>query len=102
MPTQHKKATNSTKRKSGASLLGTWKLEDAKARFSEIVRRAGTNGPQVVTVRGKRAAVVLSADEFERLRPAKKKQPLIDFLQGLGLSEIPLIRESDTGRDPDL
>ena len=45
----------------------TWKLEDAKARFSEIVRRARVDGPQVVTVRGRRAVVVLDADEYERL-----------------------------------
>lgn len=84
------------------SKTGTWKLEDAKARFSEVVRLAGTKGPQLVTVRGKKAAVILSPDEFERLRPAKQKQPLVEFLQELRLSEIPLLREADTGRDIDL
>lgn len=45
-----------------------WKLEDAKARFSELVRAARDTGPQRVTVYGKDAVVVVSADEFDRLR----------------------------------
>ncbi len=87
---------------SGLRRLETWKLEDAKARLSEVVRLAGTKGPQLVTIRGKEAAVILSPMEFERLRPAEKRQPLVDFLQELRLSDIPFTRESDTGRDIDL
>ena len=41
-----------------------WPLQDAKNRFSEVVKRAMSEGPQTVTLRGKRAAVVLSAEEF--------------------------------------
>ena len=37
----------------------TWKLEDAKAKFSEVVRRAHDHGPQYVTVRGKPAVAVI-------------------------------------------
>ncbi len=44
-----------------------WSLQDAKAKFSELVRRAGANGPQHVTVHGKEKVVVVSAVEFERL-----------------------------------
>ena len=51
----------------GTAGVRAWKLEDAKARFSELVRRAQTEGPQRVTVRGKDAVVVVSADDFERL-----------------------------------
>jgi prevent-host-death family protein len=46
-----------------------WRLEEAKARFSEVVRRAREQGPQHVTVRGQPAAVILSADEYARLVP---------------------------------
>jgi prevent-host-death family protein len=88
--------------KPGVIGLETWKLEDAKARFSEVVRLAETNGPQLVTVRGKQAAVIISPSEFLRLRPAKKQQSLVDFLQGLNLGEVPLVREPDAGRDIDL
>lgn len=44
-----------------------WSLQDAKARFSEVVRRAGEEGPQHVSVRGKEKAVVISAGDYARL-----------------------------------
>ncbi|MDD9827744.1 MAG: type II toxin-antitoxin system Phd/YefM family antitoxin [Deltaproteobacteria bacterium] len=44
-----------------------WKLQDAKSRFSELVRDAESE-PQVVTRRGKRTVVVLAADAYDRLR----------------------------------
>jgi prevent-host-death family protein len=80
---------------------GPWKLEDAKARFSEVVRRARTQGPQRVTVRGKSAVVVLAAEEFERLTAAGRRSgpSLFEELRELGLDEIPLERAKDTGRD---
>ena len=39
-----------------------WSLQEAKAKFSEVVRRAQTEGPQVVTVHGKEAVVITSAE----------------------------------------
>jgi prevent-host-death family protein len=51
---------------------GTWKLQDAKARFSEVVRLAQTKGPQRVTVHGKDAVVIVSADDFAEAQPADK------------------------------
>ena len=48
---------------------GSWKRQDAKARFSEVVRFAAECGLQlVVTVNGRQKAVILSADEDHRLR----------------------------------
>ncbi len=44
-----------------------WALQDAKNRLSEVVQRAGREGPQTVTVRGKRAAVVISAADYDAL-----------------------------------
>jgi antitoxin Phd len=79
-----------------------WKLEDAKARSSEVVRRAHVDGPQAVTVRGRRAVVVLDADEYERLAAPKPDLPLVDFLSRLDLTGLDLTREPDTGRDIDL
>lgn len=76
-----------------------WKLEDAKARFSEVVRLARSEGPQRVTVRGKDAVVIISADELERLLPPERKKPLVAFLEGLHLDGLDLTREHDTGRD---
>lgn len=77
----------------------TWKLEDAKARFSEVVRRAQLEGPQRVTVRGEPAVVVIDAAELERLAPSVERQPLVQFLEGLDLDGLDLTRERDTGRD---
>jgi len=45
----------------------TWKLQDAKARFSEVVRKAREGEPQEVTVHGKRAVAVVDLDRFEVL-----------------------------------
>jgi antitoxin Phd len=61
-----------------------WKLQDAKARFSEVVREAQQHGPQRVTLRGKDAVVVLSAEDYARLTPAA--QPSLHAL----LSRSPL------------
>lgn len=77
-----------------------WKLEDAKARLSEVVRLAGTTGPQLVTIRGKEAAVILAPEQYMQLLPKPKgHKPLVRFLQGLRLSELDLEREHDTGRE---
>ena len=57
-----------------------WPLQDAKARFSELVRRAHSNGPQHVTLHGRNAVVVVDADEFQRLSGARTGQLLIDAL----------------------
>ena len=45
-----------------------WSLQDAKNRFSAVVREALAGYPQHVTRRGKRAVVVLAEDEYDRLR----------------------------------
>lgn len=45
-----------------------WQVEEAKERFGELVRRALSEGPQVVTRRGEPAVVVMAADEYQRLR----------------------------------
>lgn len=57
---------------------GRWLLQDAKARFSEVVRCAKTEGPQLVTVHGREEVVVLSVDEFRRLKAEDTGQSLVD------------------------
>jgi antitoxin Phd len=79
-----------------------WKLEDAKARFSEVVRRARNEGPQRVTVRGRDAVVVISADELERLLPEEKHLPFVEFMERLYVEGLDLTREPDPGRDVEL
>lgn len=81
---------------------GRWKLEDAKARFSEVVRHAREDGPQRVTVRGHDAVIVMSVEEFERLAPEKPRGPFVDFMESLHLGGLDLDREADRGRDVEL
>jgi prevent-host-death family protein len=69
-----------------------WQLQEAKQRFSEVVRRAESDGPQVVTRHGEEVAVVISADEYRRLRSGRP-----DFSQFL-LAE-PTFAELDIRRD---
>lgn len=60
--------------------LGRWSLQDAKARFSEVVRLAHSSGPQHVTLHGRDAVVVVDAAEFQRLRGEHSGQLLVDVL----------------------
>jgi antitoxin Phd len=80
----------------------SWKLEDAKAHFSELVRRAHDEGPQAVTVRGRRAVVVLDAGEYDRLAAPAPSIPLVSFLEGLNMDGLDLTRDRDEGRDVQL
>lgn len=50
-----------------------WLVQDAKARFSELLRAAEDDGPQMVTSRGREAAVVLSMAEWTRLSEPQAK-----------------------------
>ena len=79
-----------------------WKLEDAKARFSELVRLAQSEGPQRVTVRGKDAIVIISAKELERLLPQRKPVPFVEFMESLYVEGLDLSHEPDYGRDVEL
>ena len=63
------------------ALRSRWLLQDAKARFSELVRRARGEGPQHVTVHGREAVVVVSAEEFRRLSGGRGGADLIAALQ---------------------
>ena len=60
---------------------GRWPLQDAKARFSELVRRVRSDGPQHVTVHGRDEVVVIAAEEFRRLQGGRTGQALVDVMQ---------------------
>lgn len=65
-----------------------WRLQDAKARFSEVVRMAHRDGPQVVTLHGRDAVVVIDVAEFNRLKGARNGGLLIEALQASPYPEI--------------
>jgi antitoxin Phd len=105
MKKQH--SASRKKPRSGASVAPAtrWQLQTAKARFSELFRRARTEGPQWVTKQDKEAVVILPAEEYENLT-ARASQPrsLVQFFRESPLmnSGINLEREADYGRDVDL
>jgi len=57
-----------------------WQLQDAKNQFSKVVQKARHEGPQIVTLRGERTAVVLSARDYDALRAGRPT--LVDDLLG--------------------
>jgi prevent-host-death family protein len=77
-------------------LNGRWPLQDAKARFSELVRLAHTDGPQRVTLHGRDAVVVVAADEFMRLVGSATGELLIEALQASPCREIELQPQRST------
>jgi len=67
---------------------GYWLLQDAKARFSELVRKVRSEGPQHVTVHGRDEVVVIAAEEFRRLKGGITGKALIDAMQASPHREI--------------
>lgn len=70
------------------TLPGHWALQDAKARFSEVVRKAKTEGPQQITVHGREEVVVVSVEEYRRIKGEPTGQVLIDLMQNSPLRDI--------------
>ena len=65
-------------------------LHEAKARFSELVRMANTVGPQRVTSHGRNEVVVLSAEEYDKLKGEKSGHLLVELMRNSPLRDIEL------------
>jgi prevent-host-death family protein len=78
--------------KSARSTPGYWLLQDAKARFSELVRKVRSEGPQHVTVHGRDEVVVISVEEFRRLQGQRTGADLIAAMQASPRPDIELVR----------
>jgi prevent-host-death family protein len=76
-------------------LPGHWLLQDAKARFSELVRRVRSEGPQHVTVHGRDEVVVISAEEFRRLKGERSGDALIAAMQASPYRDIDIEPKRD-------
>jgi prevent-host-death family protein len=72
---------------------GRWALQDAKARFSEVVRKAKTEGPQRITVHGREEVVVVSIEEYRRLKDQRSGQALVQLMQDSPLRDITIDHE---------
>ena len=85
-----------------AEPAATWSVADAKARLSEVIDRALSDGPQTITRKGHRAVVLVSAEEWER--KTRRRGNLAEFfaaspLRGSGLE---IERTKDGPRDIEL
>lgn len=76
----------------------TWQLQEAKNKFSEVVEATLTQGPQIITRRGKNTVVVMGYAQYKKdFAPNKnslKKTLMMVDLEGLDLSRDPSV----TGR----
>lgn len=70
------------------SRRGYWPLQDAKARFSELVRKVRSEGPQHVTVHGRDEVVLIAAEEFRRLKGEATGEALIKAMQASPYRDI--------------
>ena len=68
--------------------MNTWQLQEAKTHFSDVIRQAINQGPQMVTLHGKPSVVLLSAIEYEQLTQPKKS--FVEFMQDSPLKGIEL------------
>ena len=80
-----------------------WQLQEAKNRLSELVRKAAEEGPQVITLRGDDAVVVVDAAVYRKLA-SREEQNLVEFFRRSPLAEaqLDLERSRDVGRQVDL
>jgi len=80
----------------------TWAVAEAKARFSELIENALTAGPQTITRKGRKVAVVVAADEWDR--KSARKGTLAEFFWQSPLrgSQLTIERGSDEPRDIEL
>lgn len=64
----------------GATRMGThtWTVAEAKAKFSELLDKANSEGPQKITKHGRTTAVVVAAEEWDR--KAERRGNLAEFL----------------------
>ena len=79
----------------------SWQLQEAKQKFSELVRRAEREGPQVVTRHGQEVVVVVPAEEFRRM--SGQKPDFKEFLMSApDLSVLDLERPKEIPREVEL
>lgn len=73
--------------------MKSWQVQEAKARFSALVRDAEKDGPQTITVHGRQAAVVLSASDFDGLK--RRRPTTAEFLRASSRVGVDLDIERD-------
>ena len=87
----------------------SWQVQEAKQRFSEVLRAVANDGPQTITRHGEDVAVVIDMDEYRRLTGPKKDlkevllgPPYFDDEMVAVLDEVEAGRKSEFPRQVDL
>lgn len=96
------RAVSSESTTDAATRTKSWQIQTAKARFSEVFRRARSEGPQHITKQGKEAVVMVAEEQYNQLI-GKSRQPknIVDFFRQsplVGL-ELDLERDRSPARD---
>lgn len=68
--------------------MKTWQLQEAKARLSEVIKKAAKEGPQNITVHGQATAVILSAAEYRKLK--QPREGFVEFMRRSPLRDVDL------------
>jgi antitoxin Phd len=82
-------------------VMGTWQVQEAKTRLSEVIERARTEGPQTITRHGAERAVVISIEDYHAL-VAYKPDFKAHLLGGPKVDDFTIERDRDTGRPVEL
>lgn len=78
----------------------SWSVAKAKDNLSEVIRRSRSEGPQEISLHGEAAAVVLSAEDFRRLKDPRAARDFKDWLlNGPSLDGVELERDRRPARD---
>lgn len=72
-----------------------WQVQEAKSHLSELIEDARNQGAQTITRHGKPVAVLISAEEYSRLRPRRK---VVDVLRSCPVPGLEIKRLRDTPR----
>ncbi len=83
-------------------MKNTWQLQEAKAKFSKVVKEAIQHGPQIITKRGVETAILISIKDYKKIN--KKKTSLSQFFRNSPLKDVDLHLEhsKDYPRDVNL
>jgi len=82
--------------------MSVWQIQEAKARLSEVIKKAGKEGPQSITVHGAPTAVIISSREYERLK--HPRESFVEFMRKSPLYgiDLDLTREQSKTRETDV
>jgi antitoxin Phd len=82
--------------------MSTWQLQEAKARLSEVIKKAAKEGPQSITVHGESTAVVISRKAYDRLKHPRGS--FVEFMRHSPLYglDLDLKREQTLTREADV